>query len=224
MALKKLCVITLCTLLCSLTFFSICQSTPEEIPSVYHADYGVLKIDIMSPVQSSPGETITVIIKVEGVSGIHMDYLNVSVYGAFNATNKVTLREVSPLKNYSFNSSSEIQEIQYEISLPNNLSSGLTYGTLSCGWEYASLQETIPVTGFPMTYIENTDLEQLQTRYEELNATYQTLLKDYKELESGFNEEVDSTRNLLYIFVITTIVASITVIILLMRKPKKIWI
>jgi hypothetical protein len=68
------------------------------------------------------------------------------------------------------------------------------------------------------------DLEQLQTEYQELNATHQSLLQDYTELKSGFNEELDSTRNLMYILVATTVVASITVIVLLMRKPKKIWI
>jgi len=57
-----------------------------------------------------------------------------------------------------------------------------------------------------------------------LNATYQTLLQDYTELESDVNEEVDSTRNLMYVFIATTAVASITVVVLLMRKPKKVWV
>ena len=57
-----------------------------------------------------------------------------------------------------------------------------------------------------------------------LNATYQDLLQDYIDLESKFQEDVDSTRNLMYVFIATTVVAAITVGVLLMRKPKKIWI
>ena len=44
------------------------------------------------------------------------------------------------------------------------------------------------------------------------------------ELESDFQEEMGSTRNLAYVFIATTAVAIITVIVLLMRKPKKVWL
>jgi len=64
----------------------------------------------------------------------------------------------------------------------------------------------------------------LQTEYEQLNATYQSMLQNQTNLESNLQGEVDSTRNLMYIFVATTVVASVTVLVLLMRKPKKIWI
>jgi len=84
--------------------------------------------------------------------------------------------------------------------------------------------QKIPFSGFALTYIRNIDLEQLQSKYEELNVTHHSLLQNYTELESGSNDELDSTRNLMYIFVATTVVASITVIVMLMRKPKKIWI
>jgi hypothetical protein len=84
--------------------------------------------------------------------------------------------------------------------------------------------QKIPPSGFALTYIQNMELEQLQTEYDELNATHQSIVQNYTELESGLKEELDSTRNLLYIFVATTVVASITVVVLLMRSPKKIWI
>jgi len=86
-----------------------------------------------------------------------------------------------------------------------------------------SPQRILP-SGFALTYIQNIELEQLQTQYNELNATYYNSLQNYTALESDISLELDSTRNLMYIFVATTVVASITVIVLLMRKPKKIWI
>jgi hypothetical protein len=84
--------------------------------------------------------------------------------------------------------------------------------------------QKIPSSGFALTYIKNIALEQLQAEYDELNATHQTILQEYTELKSGIKEEVDSTRNLMYVFIATTVVASITVVVLLMRKPKKVWV
>ena len=48
--------------------------------------------------------------------------------------------------------------------------------------------------------------------------------QNFTELESSFQEEVDSSRNLAYVFIITTAIAIITVIVLLMRKPKRVWV
>ena len=83
--------------------------------------------------------------------------------------------------------------------------------------------EKIPSSGFALTYIKNMALEQLQAEYDELNATYQSVVQENTELKSG-SKEVDSTQNLMYIFIATTVVASITVVVLLLRKPKKVWV
>ena len=104
------------------------------------------------------------------------------------------------------------------------MSPGLTYGSISCEWELMGSPQKIPKSGFVLTYIRNMELEQLQTEYQQLNTTHQSLMEEYEELESGFSDDLDSTRNLMYIFIVTTVVASMTVIVLLMRKPKKVWI
>jgi cell division septum initiation protein DivIVA len=67
-------------------------------------------------------------------------------------------------------------------------------------------------------------LEQLQADYDELNAAHQTILQEYNALKSEVHGAPDSTRNLMYVFIATTVVASITVVVLLMRKPKKVWV
>jgi len=221
MKLKKGYAIVLCTFVLILAFSGVVQSAPEETPSVYYLDYGGLKIDIKAPSQSYPGEIITVTVKAQAITEIFVKYINVTIYGALNATNNITLRDINHLENSSLTS---LHEIQHNITIPNDISPGLTYGLISYEWELMGLPQKIPSSGFALTYIRNADLEQLQAEYDTLNATYQSLLQDYDELESGFNEELDSTRNLLYIFIATTVVASITVIVLLMRKPKKIWI
>jgi len=219
--LKKLCVMALCTFLFTLAFSGVGKSAPEETPSVYYLEYGGLKIDIRAPDQAYPGENITVTVKTEAVvPQIYVKYINVDLYGVVNATTEVILDQISHLKNSSLSS----HEVQYNIKIPDNISPGLTYGIINCEWEFMGAPQKIPSSGFALTYIKNIALEQLQAEYDELNATHQTILQEYTELKSGIKEEVDSTRNLMYVFIATTVVASITVVVLLMRKPKKVWV
>jgi len=219
--LKKLCVMALCTFLLTLAFSGVGNAAPEETPSVYYLEYGGLKIDIRAPDQTYPGENITVTVKTEAVvPQIYVKYINVDLYGVVNATTEVILDQISHLKNSSLSS----HEVQYNIKIPDNISPGLTYGEVSCEWEALGASFEILSSGFVLTYVKNVALEQLQAEYDELNATHQSILQENTELKSGINEDADSTRNLMYVFIATTVVASITVFVLLMRKPKKVWV
>jgi hypothetical protein len=217
----KLSVMALCVLLLTLVVSGVVNAAPEETQDVYYLEYGGLKIDIKAPVQAYAGENITVTVKTEAViSQIYIKYINIDLYGIVNATNKIYLDQITLLTNSSLSS----YEAQYNVTIPANISPGLTYGIISCEWELMGSPQKIPPSGFALTYIQNVELEQLQTKYEELNATYQASLQNYTEMESDLAGELGSTRNLLYIFVATTVVASITVIVLLMRKPKRVWV
>jgi hypothetical protein len=218
--LKQLFVMTLCTFLLILAFSGVGKSAPEETKNVYHIDYGGLTIDISAPIQAYPGENISITVATEAVTKIDIDYIYVRIYGLANATIEVTLSNITHIED----SSLTFHEATYNIEIPDNLSPGLTYGLISCEWDFMGSPEKIPSSGFALTYIKNLALEQLQAEYDELNATHQSILQENTELKSGIKEEVDSARNLMYIFVATTIVASITVVVLLLRKPKKVWV
>jgi hypothetical protein len=219
--LKKLGVMALCAFILTLAFSGVGNAAPEELPSVYYLEYGGLTIDIRAPDQAYPGENITVTVKTEAVvTQIYVKYINVDLYGVVNATTEVYLDQIVHLKNSSLSS----HEVQYTITIPDNICPGLTYGIINCEWELMGSPQKIPSSGFALTYIKNVALEQLQAEYDELNATYQAVVQENTELKSAVNEDVDSTRNLMYVFIATTVVASITVFVLLMRKPKKVWI
>jgi len=219
--LKKLCVMVFCIFLLILAFSGIGKAVPNETSSVYYLEYGGLKIDIKAPDQAYPGDKIAVTVKTEAfVPQIYVKYINIDLYGVVNATTEVYLDQITHLKNSSLST----HEVQYNITIPANLSPGLTYGIINCEWELMGSPQKIPSSGFALTYIKNVELEQLRADYCELNSTYQTVLQNYTELESKLKEEVDSTRNLMYVFIATTVVASITVVVMLMRKPKKVWI
>lgn len=220
MTLKKIFVMTLCPLLLILAFSGVCKSAPEETKNVYHIDYGGLTIDISAPIQAYPGENISITVQTEAVTEINIEYIYVRIYGLANSTTEVSLSNITHIEDAPLT----FHESTYNIEIPDNLSPGLTYGLISCEWDFMGSPEKIPSSGFALTYIKNLALEQLQAEYDELNATHQSILQENTELKSGIKEEVDSTRNLMYIFVATTIVASITVVVLLLRKPKKVWV
>jgi len=63
----------------------------------------------------------------------------------------------------------------------------------------------------------------LQTVYDSLNSTYNTLQSEYESLQSKHDvstANLDTTRNLSYIFVITTGVFIVTAVYFAVRKPK----
>jgi hypothetical protein len=212
----------LCTFLLTLAFSGVGNAAPEETQTISPLDYGGLRIDITAPLQACPGDNITVGVTTSAsdVQQIHIKYITIDLYGVINATTKVYLAQIVHLSNVSVSS----HEFQYTIAIPDNISPGLTYGVIDCEWDLMGAPHKIPSSGFALTYIENVALEQLQVEYDELNATYQDILQDYTELESAVHEDGDSSRNLMYVFIVTTVIASITVVVLLMRKPKKVWV
>jgi hypothetical protein len=217
---KKMLVILVCVFLFTLIFSGIVISQSEQAKNVYHIAHAGLIIDIFAPVEAFPGENLTLTITTEALTQINVEYLNLTICGIVDGSTQVTLSTITHLEG----SSLTFNETSYEIPIPNDISPGLIYGNITCKWDFMGSTETILPSGFPLTYVRNINLEQLQTEYDQLNSTYQLLLQNYTELESTYQAEIDSTRNSMYIFVATTIVATITVVVLLLRKPKKIWI
>jgi len=220
--LKKLGILMLCTFLLTLALYGVGNAAPEKTQTVSPIDYGGLRIDITAPVQACPGDNITVTVATSAsdVHEIYIKHVTIELYGVINATTKVYLAQIMHLSEVFISS----HESEYSIAIPESISPGLTYGVIDCEWELMGAPQKIPSSGFALTYIENVALEQLQAEYDELNATHQSIFEEYTELKAGIKDEVDSTRNLMYVFIVTTIVASVTAFVLLMRKPKKVWI
>ena len=222
MALKKLCVMTLCVFLLSVAFSGIGYAEPQGTETVTPLDYGGLRIDITAPVQARPGDTINITLRTSAsdVQQIFINYITLELYGIVNVTDCVPLAQIDHLSNVPLS----IHEIHYNITIPDNLSPGLIYGDVSCNWKALGVSFEILSSGFVLTYIEDVELEQLQTDYDELSATHESILQEYNELKSQVPDNSDSTRNLMWVFIATTIVASITVFVLLLRRPKRVWV
>jgi len=213
---KKVVVLSLglLMLLLTLTYGAVVRATSEERRIVYEMDSLGLKLSIIAPYFAYPGENINVTVTAEVSGGTDIEYINISIRGLRNETEEIS----PPLKDI------HITTLPYQadhmITIPNETAPGLIYGIIDWGklslqFPGGGLMITPPPAGFVVTYVKSLELEELQAAYDELLANY-TKLKNYKN-------ELGSTRNLMYIFVATTIVSAVTAFILLIRGPKRFW-
>jgi len=213
-------------LLLTLTYGAVVRATPEERRTVYEIDSLGLKVSIVAPYLAYPGENITVTVNVtaEASGDIDVEYIHVNIYGLRNET-----EEISPPLADIYISTVPYQH-DHIITIPNDTSPGLLYGIIEWGeWSVqfpgGGMKVTIenpPPAGFVVTYVKNLELEELQAAYDELNATHNSLLANYTK-SKNYKGELGSTRNLMYIFVATTVVSAATAVVLLMRRPKRSW-
>ena len=222
MAIKKLFVMALCVLLLTLAFSGVGNAVSSETVKVTPLDYGGLRIEITAPVHARPGDNINITVRTSAsdVQQININYITLELYGIVNVTNSVPLAQIDHLSNVPLS----VHEIHYNITIPDDIAPGLTYGEVSCNWKALGVSFEILSSGFVLTYIEDVALEQLQADYDEICNTYDSIIEEYNELKSQANGDSGSTQNLMWVFVATTIVASVTVVVLLMRKPKKVWV
>jgi len=206
--------LSLSTLLLTLTYSAVVKATPEERRTVYEMDSLGLKLSIIAPYFAYPGENINVTVTAEASDGIDIEYIHISIRGLTNETEEIS----PPLKDIHITTMP--YQANHTITIPNETAPGLLYGIIN--WGKLSLQFpggeltiTPPPAGFVVTYVKNMELEELQAAYDELLANY-TKLKNYKG-------ELGATRNLMYIFVATTIVSAVTAFLLLIRRPKRLW-
>ena len=211
--------LSLSMLLLTLTYGAVVRATSEERRTVYEMDSLGLKVRVVAPYLADPGENITVTVNVtaEDLGSIDFEYIRISIRGLRNETEEIS----PPLADIYI--STVPYQYDHIITIPNDTSPGLLYGIIEWGeWSVqfpgGGMKVTIenpPPAGFVVTYVKNLELEELQVDYDSLLANY-TKLENYKT-------ELGSTRNLMYIFVATTVVSAATVFIILMRRPKRLW-
>lgn len=215
MNLKKVVILSLSLsmLLLTLTYGAVVRATSEERQIVYETDSSDFKLKIIAPYFADPGENITITITAEASGDISINYIDIIIHGLINETEEI----LPPLEEI------HITKVPYQhnhtITIPNETAPGLLYGTIDWEWSeqlsHGTYITTPPPAGFVVTYVTNVELEELQEALDEL--------LDENEKLKNYKSELGSTRNLMYIFVATTVVSAATAFILLMRRPKRLW-
>jgi hypothetical protein len=102
----------------------------------------------------------------------------------------------------------------------------LTYTVKQMGIETKFTNLTL---GFEMTHVKNIYLEKLEqdfrllnSTYWQLNQTYMQLLQNYTAMQRSLNE-LDNTRRVVAILVVTTVFFVATTLYLVLRRPRDYW-
>ena len=209
----------------TVTSGAVGQSTQEETRTVYYhgEEQGGLIIDVEAPYQTYPSEKINLTVKVRACTEICVLYMHLNISGLMNEKNDTLLRSItiSDLEGVDlvFN---ETRQYTYDILIPAEISPGLTYGNIWYEWTFWGTSKEISPTGFPVTYVRNREYEELRNDYQVLNSTYWSLQENYTKLESQYSGELGSTRNMMYVLIVATVV-SVASVFLLVRRPEKWW-
>ncbi|TET19474.1 hypothetical protein E3J74_06230 [Candidatus Bathyarchaeota archaeon] len=202
------------------------QSTQEEKRTVYYhgEEQGGLIVEVEAPYQVYPGEKINVTVKVRACTQrIYVLYMRLNISGHINERNETLIGSIaiSDLERFDlvFN---ETYQYPYEILIPAEISPGPTYGSICYEWTCWDVPTEISPSGFPVTYVKNREYEELRNDYQVLNSTYWSLQENYTKLESQYSGELGSTRNMMYVLIVTTVV-SVASVFILIRRPKKSW-
>jgi hypothetical protein len=237
------------TILCLIYARNISVQASEEMQTFFQVNYAGLWLKVDATNEAVPGENITIDVSLNCTAeGVHINYLNVSVYGfKMGGQEKAALQTIYLLMNSStpFNQTTENTTIVF---VPNDV-----YGSIYCDLhlDYAVFDQAMGQTPtFTITSVRNVYYEQLKQDFETLNASHQQLLDDYNQLNDTYwqlnstyqqlNETywglqqnfsdlqatttaLDNTRSAAVVLGITTGVFAITTIYLVFRKPKEPW-
>ena len=230
------------TILCLVFARNMKVQASEEMQTFFQVDYAGLWLRVDATNEAVPGENITIHVSSNCTAeGLHVNYLNVSVYGFKMAgQEKTALQTICLLTNSSipFNQTTENSTIVF---VPNDV-----YGSIYCDLylDYSVFSAPMQQTpSFTITSVRNVYYEQLKQDFEALNASHQQILDDYNQLNSTYQQlnetywslqqnfsdlqatttTLDNTRSAAVVLGITTAFFAITTIYLIFRKPREPW-
>ena len=207
----------------TVTSGAVGQSTQEETRTAYYhgEEQGGLIVDVEAPYQAYPGEKMNLTVRIKACTEICVLYMHLNISGLMNEKNYTLLRSItiSDLEDVDL-AFDEPRQYPYEVLIPAEISPGLTYGSISYEWTCWGMPVNVPPTGFPVTNVRNREYEELRDDYQVLNSTYWSLQENYTNLESQYSGELGSTRNMMYVLIVTTVV-SVASIFILIRRPRQ---
>ncbi len=173
MRLKTPILLALPILLLTLMFFNpfVCAAEERKVLSRRYLGLGV---DVYAPYQAYPGETVTVRVRVEALEDIKNVSITMFIWGSKSEGyspwgTSSTVMDIPDL------SEDAVQDAEYDVEIPSDVSPGLTYGILFLEWNVyfqLSWEEQWDKASFRAIYLKNKDYEILQTAYDELSGRF----------------------------------------------------
>lgn len=237
--------ISLCVL--ALTFALLnsarVHATDEEMKVFLNSEMLGINIQVNATAKTEPGKNLTVFLTLRATMDVHIDRINLEVFGFLNGTDQLSLGNISA-SNFDMNST--LKNYTKIVIVPDNVW-GITYGEIRLAYyvDMGVLKVEFPniVNGFPLTLVENTLLKnleeqvrnlnescnQLAEKYSNLTETYAALNRTYWDLNQSYTSaqnslgELDNTRRLTTILAITTVFFLATTVYIILRRPRDYW-
>jgi len=234
MVLKKLVLLLIITFILTNASLNQVAYSTEEDQTFYSLNQGGLIITIEAPAQAWPGDKLNITIRVEALTAIHVDFINVSISCLKDNMTETSLRSVKFLKDFNL-SSGETYEKRYEVVIHENALPGLIFGKLEHKWYIKGDIRTYveDVHAFQATFVQNKAYQDLLQAYEALDSFCNDLKDNYTRLEGNFTDlqmkyqgleskqiGENNATGLMYLFLITTGIFVATTILLMAKRPK----
>jgi hypothetical protein len=244
---KNLVKVSIILIFLSLTFITVnsgrVQAAAQQTQTFYDSELPGIRVQINATTYAKPGSTITVSMNLITHTNVYVDLFNVELFAFTNGTVKTSIANIT---DSYFKLDSDSRTHSAVVSVPE-LVWGVLYGEIRITYsaDVGGIQLTLPrlKTGFPMTQVENTYLENLENQmksltqsnhdldqqlnnatsdFEQLNETYYELQKNYTSAQ-GNAADLDNTRRLTAVLGIAAAFFVATTVYLVIRKPKETW-
>jgi len=198
-----------------------------------------IRIQVNATAQIQPNENLTVSLCLTPAMGVSVENFTLDVYGFVNGTTPEVIGNINgtDLPSGTYNKS-------FPVSVPDDVW-GVTFGNISLIYSMSTSPGALysVACGFYMTNVENTFLESLETRFNDLNESYYNLTNAYSQINQtlvqlqqnytslqqnyttlqGSMNQLGNTRQVAIILAITTVFFVATTVFLVMRRPKESW-
>jgi hypothetical protein len=188
-----------------------------------------LRIQANATAEVLPNENITVTMTLIGQTEVQVKYLNLSVFGFLNGTDRILIANRSDV-DFPVNDTSWSYNCTFDVP---EWVSGKAYGEIrlahSAKYGPVTVNNDGLVCGFYMTNVKNVYLQGLEQQLNDLKQKYEQLNQTYGELERNFTAlqetagELDNTRRVTAVLGITTVFFVATTLYLVFRRPKEYW-
>jgi len=229
--------------MCSLSSTIVCNVRAQNggsMETYFDSEISnAIRIQVNATAQTQPNGNLTVSLCLTPVIGVSVENFTLDVYGFVNGTTPRAIGYINDtdLPSGTYNKSSPV-------SVPDDVW-GVTFGIITLIYSLSTSPGALynVTCGFYMTNVENTLLENLETRLDNLNESYYNLTNAYSQLNQTFVQvqqnytalqqnyttlqgsvnQLDNTRQVAVILAITTVFFVATTIFLVMRRPKESW-
>lgn len=177
-------------IVCILTLAMMCkvkgQVGGENVKTFFDSEMPGIKIQVNATAEALPAEYLTVWLRLMPQTSVYVELLRFEVYGFLNGTDEVSIGSVT---DYNYSLSGAHREYNGTFFIPDGVW-GVTFGqiTLTYSASLGGLELRFPgaVSGFYMTYVENTLLKDLENQLKTVNENYAKLTDDYAKLNDKY--------------------------------------